>query len=107
MRSSDWSSDVCSSDLAKRAANQSHFGNGGHVVMRDSTGQKLPQEIGRWIGLDRVHRRARKLLGKEAGGTACGVRANERDRLSRTKGSSYPQRAIVRVQLKEIGRAHV
>ena len=41
------------------------------------------QQVRRGIGLDRIERLARKLLGKEAGGTLCGMRTEERDRLNR------------------------
>ena len=39
------------------------------------------QQFRRGIGLHRIERLARKLLGEEAGGAPCGVRTKERDRL--------------------------
>src|SRR3546814_8090783 len=86
--------------ITQRLADKAHLGDRRHIIMRDSARPKLPQKFGRRIGLHGIHRRARKLLDKEAGSTASGVRTDKRDRLNRTKGSSYPQRAMKRVQLK-------
>ena len=47
---------------------------------------RVPQDleqVGRGVGLDRIERLARKLLGKEAGGARGGVRTKQRDRLDR------------------------
>ena len=62
---------------------QTHFGDRGHVVMRDSALPQNPEEIRRGIGLDRVERLARKLLDEETGGAPGGVRTKERNRLDR------------------------
>jgi len=86
--------------LGQDRADQPDLGDRRDVIMGDARLPQLDEQFGRRIRLDRIEHRARKLLGEEAGGAPCGVRANERDRLGRFEGGNYPQRIMVLVQLK-------
>ena len=57
--------------------------------MRDSARPQQLKQARRRIGLYRIERFARKLLGKEAGGAHCGVRAKKGDRFVRLKRADY------------------
>ena len=67
----------------QRFRDQAHLADRGDVIMGDARVPQDLEQVRRGIGLDRIERLARKLLDEEAGGTLCGVRTKERDRLNR------------------------
>ena len=84
----------------ERFGNETHFGDRGHVEVRDTRIEKRADQVGRRIRLDRIERSARKLLNEETGGPSRGFGTNQRYRCCRCEGGRYPQRAMMLVQLK-------
>jgi hypothetical protein len=58
------------------------------------------EQVRRRIGLDRIERLARKLLGKEAGGARGGVRAIQDNGFVGRKSANYSRCVRIMVQLK-------
>jgi len=68
--------------------------------MGDSRIPQDLQQLRRGIGLHRIHRLARKLLGEESGGTRGGVRAVADHGFVRREGADYSLGVRMMVQLK-------
>jgi len=86
--------------LGQSARDEPHFSDRRDVEMRDPIGPERLEKLRRGIGLYGIERTPRKLLREEPSGAGCCLRANKRYRVCRFEGESYPQRAMMLVQLK-------
>jgi hypothetical protein len=69
----------------QKPRNKTHFGDRCNVEMGNAGIPQRPDEIGRGVCLYGIDRAPRKLLHEESGSAASRVRADQRDRLNRTR----------------------
>ena len=86
--------------LPQRLAHQPHLGDGGGVEVGDAGMPQLDQQIGRGIRLHGIEALARKLLGKEAGGTRGSARAVQDNGFVGREGANYSRCIRMDVQFK-------
>ena len=86
--------------IGRHFAHQAHFGDGGDIIMRQPRIPQGADQISGRVGLDRIHRRARKLRQEEPGRAASGMRADKGNGLRWTQEPRYRQRFVLLEQLK-------